>query len=64
VHELMRLGEIGYVRGIEAKLSDLAKLDENKPFTDALRTYVQAFDLGGFLEALRTFDNEKVEQIG
>ncbi len=64
VRELMRLGEIGYVRGIEAKLADLAKLDENKPFTDALRAHVQAFDLDGFLNVLRSFDTEKVEQIG
>ncbi len=61
VRELMRLGEIGYIRGIEAKLADLAKLDDNKPFTDALRGYVQAFDLDGFLTVLRTFDTEKVE---
>ncbi|ENN85457.1 integral membrane sensor hybrid histidine kinase [Rhizobium freirei PRF 81] len=64
VRELMRLGEIGYIRGIEAKLADIAKLDENKPFTDALRARVQAFDLDGFLTTLRAFDIEKVEQIG
>ncbi|AYG60137.1 ATP-binding protein [Rhizobium jaguaris] len=64
VRELIRLGEIGYVRGIEAKLTDLAKLDQNRPFTDALRTYVQAFDIGGFLDFLHKFDNEKVEPIG
>jgi signal transduction histidine kinase/CheY-like chemotaxis protein len=64
VRELMRLGEIGYVRGIEAKLADLAKLEENKPFTDALRTHLQAFDLDGFLNVLHSFDTEKVEQIG
>lgn len=57
----MRLGEIGYVRGIEAKLADLARFEENKPFTDALRARVQAFDLDGFLIMLRTFDSEKVE---
>ncbi|HEY0120740.1 MAG TPA: ATP-binding protein [Rhizobium sp.] len=64
VRELIRLGEIGYVRGIEAKLADLAKLDENQPFTDALRAYVQAFNLDGFLDFLHGFDNEKVEPIG
>ncbi|OEC95908.1 MULTISPECIES: ATP-binding protein [unclassified Rhizobium] len=64
VRELKRLGEIGYIRGIEAKLADLAKLEENKPFTDALRAHVQAFDLDGFLNVLRSFDIEKVEQIG
>ena len=64
VRELMRLGEIGYIRGIEAKLADLAKLDENQPFTDAMRAHVQAFDLGGLLNALHAFDTEKVDQIG
>ncbi|MDL2402049.1 hybrid sensor histidine kinase/response regulator [Rhizobium mayense] len=64
VRELIRLGEIGYVRGIEAKLADLAKLDQNQPFTDALRTYVQAFDIDGFLNFLHRIDNEEVEPIG
>ncbi len=64
VEELLQLGEIGYVRGIEAKLADLAKIDENRPFTDALGVYVKAFDLAGFLNFLRNFDNEKVDSIG
>ena len=64
VQELIRLGEIGYVRGIEAKLADLAKLEENQPFTNALRPYVQTFDLDGFLDFLNKFDDEKVEPIG
>jgi signal transduction histidine kinase/DNA-binding NarL/FixJ family response regulator len=64
VEELMRLAEIGYIRGIEAKLADLAKLDDFKPFTEALRVYIRAFDLTGFLNFLHEFDNEKVEPIG
>ena len=36
VEELIRLGEIGYVRGIEAKLADLAKVEANQPFTEEL----------------------------
>ncbi|MBX4969873.1 hybrid sensor histidine kinase/response regulator [Rhizobium binae] len=63
VQELLRLGEIGYIRGIEAKLSDLAKVDANRPFTEALRPYVAAFDLAGFMTFLHDFD-EKVESIG
>ncbi|QSY93637.1 response regulator [Rhizobium bangladeshense] len=63
VQELLRLGEIGYIRGIEAKLSDLANLEENRPFTEALRPYVAAFDLAGFMTFLNDFD-EKVEYIG
>lgn len=63
VQELLRLGEIGYIRGIEAKLSDLAKLEANRPFTEALRPYVAAFDLAGFMTFLHDFE-EKVEPIG
>ncbi|PDT14942.1 hybrid sensor histidine kinase/response regulator [Rhizobium sp. J15] len=63
VQELLRLGEIGYIRGIEAKLSDLAKVEANRPFTEALRPYVAAFDLTGFMNFLHDFD-EKVESIG
>ncbi|MGO8052239.1 hybrid sensor histidine kinase/response regulator [Rhizobium leguminosarum] len=63
VQELLRLGEIGYIRGIEAKLSDLAKVEANQPFTEELRAYVAAFDLAGFMTFLHDFD-EKVESIG
>ncbi|MBX4926939.1 hybrid sensor histidine kinase/response regulator [Rhizobium binae] len=63
VQELLRLGEIGYIRGIEAKLSDLAKVEANRPFTEALRPYVAAFDLAGFMTFLHDFD-KKVESIG
>ncbi|ARO25378.1 hybrid sensor histidine kinase/response regulator [Rhizobium sp. S9] len=63
VQELLRLGEIGYIRGIEAKLSDLAQVEANRPFTEALRPYVAAFDLAGYMTFLHDFD-EKVESIG
>ncbi|MBB4571887.1 ATP-binding protein [Rhizobium lentis] len=63
VQELLRLGEIGYIRGIEAKLSDLAKLEANRPFTEELRAYVASFDMAGFMTFLHDFD-EKVESIG
>ncbi|MBX5134241.1 response regulator [Rhizobium lentis] len=63
VQELLRLGKIGYIKGIEAKLSDLAKVEANRPFTEALRPYVAAFDLAGFMSFLHDFD-EKVESIG
>ncbi|SCB60548.1 Signal transduction histidine kinase [Rhizobium aethiopicum] len=63
VQELLRLGEIGYIRGIDAKLSDLAKVETNRPFTEALRPYVAAFDLAGFMTFLHDLD-EKVESIG
>lgn len=48
VQELIQLGEIGYVRGIEAKLTEIALNPENQPFAEAVRAYVQAFDLTGY----------------
>jgi len=63
VQELLRLGEIGYIRGIEAKLTDLAKVEANQPFTEELRSYVAAFDLTGFMDFLHKFE-EKGETVG
>jgi CheY-like chemotaxis protein len=56
VQELIRLGEIGYVRGIEAKLAEIARAPEHQPFTDAVRAYVQVFDLAGYDAFLKTLD--------
>ncbi len=64
VRELKRLAEIGYVRGMEAKLADLAEIGENRPFTEPLTGYLKVFDLGGFLNFLKQFDDEKVEPLG
>ncbi|MEK1924958.1 MAG: ATP-binding protein, partial [Rhizobium giardinii] len=58
VEELIRLGEIGYVRGIEAKLADLARSEENQPFTEAVKTYVQAFDLAGYADFLQSINKQ------
>ncbi|TWF54875.1 hybrid sensor histidine kinase/response regulator [Neorhizobium alkalisoli] len=52
VEDLLRLGEIGYVRGIEAKLADLATSEENRPFTEELGAYVKAFDIAGYMKFL------------
>lgn len=59
VAELIRLGEIGYVRGIEAKLAEIASQPEHKPFADAVRDYVQAFDLSGYDAFLKGFEAER-----
>ncbi|MHB0951783.1 MAG: hybrid sensor histidine kinase/response regulator [Allorhizobium sp.] len=64
IEDLMRLGEIGYVRGIEAKLTDLARAEENLPFAEALRAYVQAFDMTGYMAFLKTNDTERAETSG
>lgn len=55
VQELIRLGEIGYLRGIEAKLAESANhAPEHGPFTEAVRAYVQVFDLAGYDAFLKT----------
>jgi CheY-like chemotaxis protein len=59
VQELIRLGEIGYVRGIEAKLMEIARTPEHQPFTEAVRAYVQAFDLAGYDTFLRTLHRQE-----
>lgn len=46
--ELIELGEIGYVRGIEAKLTEIALNPDNRAFAEAARAYVGAFDLAGY----------------
>ncbi len=58
VQDLMRLGEIGYVRGIEAKLAELAREEANRPFTAEVGAYVQAFDLSGYMKYLTSLETE------
>jgi hypothetical protein len=49
IDELMRLGEIGYVRGIEAKLDELAAHSARyQPLIGQLRALASSFDLRGF----------------
>jgi signal transduction histidine kinase/CheY-like chemotaxis protein/purine-cytosine permease-like protein len=52
LRELRSLGEIGYVRGIEAKLAELAAEPAHLPFVATLRAKVQAFDFDGFAQIL------------
>ncbi|WP_105427031.1 hybrid sensor histidine kinase/response regulator [Neorhizobium tomejilense] len=59
VQDLLRLGEIGYVRGIEAKLADLAREEEHRSFTEELGAYVQAFDLAGYMKFLSRLEAER-----
>jgi hypothetical protein len=57
VRDLRQLGEIGYIRGIEAKLADLARTEINVAFTQELATYVQGFDMAGYAAFLGRFEN-------
>ncbi|PZP44037.1 MAG: hypothetical protein DI595_20510, partial [Agrobacterium fabrum] len=64
LEELLRLGEIGYVRGIEAKLADLARLDGNAAFVETSKSFVQGFDMTGYIAFLKTFQPGKEETRG
>jgi signal transduction histidine kinase/FixJ family two-component response regulator len=59
VQELIRLGEIGYIRGIESKLGDLAKHAENRHFTDVMTAHIRAFNIDAYLADLRTLERRE-----
>jgi signal transduction histidine kinase/CheY-like chemotaxis protein/purine-cytosine permease-like protein len=53
VEELTRLGEMGYIAGIEAKLVELESADLGSgPFVTAAREKIRAFDLRGYMKML------------
>jgi signal transduction histidine kinase/CheY-like chemotaxis protein len=58
LQDLLRLGEIGYVRGIEAKLADLAKDETHRPFAEEVGAYIRAFDLSGYMNYLSSLEKE------
>jgi hypothetical protein len=59
LQDLLRLGEIGYVRGIEAKLADLASQDAHRPFAEELGGYVKAFDMAGYMKFLERMETQE-----
>jgi signal transduction histidine kinase len=59
LEELLSLCDIGYIRGIEAKLAELAGLGNNAAFVDTARIHVQAFDLAGLRSFLTSFESDK-----
>jgi CheY-like chemotaxis protein/anti-sigma regulatory factor (Ser/Thr protein kinase) len=59
LQDLLRLGEIGYIRGIEAKLDDLDRSQENLPFTAQARNFVRSFDLTGYAAFIKKFEDKR-----
>ncbi|SER32855.1 Signal transduction histidine kinase [Faunimonas pinastri] len=53
VEELLHLGRIGYVRGIEAKLDEIASEPANDDLVIALRSRVRNFDFAGYASILK-----------
>jgi CheY-like chemotaxis protein len=52
LRELVSLGQIGHVRGIDAKLTELALEPQNGPLVDVLRARMEAYDFAGYAEVL------------
>ena len=64
IEELTRLGEIGFVSGIEAKLTELEAADLGSgPFVTAARERIRAFDLRGYMALLeKEFAREHADE--
>lgn len=60
LQDLIELGEIGYIRGIEAKLAEISREPTHRPFAEEAATYVQAFDLTGYRTFLNRFTEERI----
>jgi signal transduction histidine kinase/DNA-binding response OmpR family regulator len=58
LRDLASLGQIGHVRGIDAKLTELAEDPGNLPLIEALRRHVDAFDFDGYAEVLERVGHE------
>jgi hypothetical protein len=56
VEELLELGRIGYVRGIEAKLAQLETDPAARPFIDAIRGHLRNFDFERYTATLEAID--------
>ena len=54
--DLLQLGQIGYVRGIEAKLTEITEVEpETAAFTAYLRDLVRRFELARYMACLEEF---------
>ena len=58
VEELLRLGRIGFVRGIDRKLAELAETPENGPLVEKLRAHVEVYDFAGYMRVLESVDGD------
>ncbi len=59
LRDLASLGQIGHVRGIEAKLAALAEDPANGPLIEALRRHMAEFDFDGYAETLERVGHEQ-----
>ncbi|RYE57693.1 MAG: response regulator, partial [Hyphomicrobiales bacterium] len=58
LRELANLGQIGHIRGIEAKLTELAGNPDNAPLVSALRGHMESFDFDSYAELIERVGHE------
>ncbi|MCT7377624.1 hybrid sensor histidine kinase/response regulator [Chelativorans salis] len=54
VSELLSLGKIGHVRGIDRKLTELAAMPENALLVERLRAHMEVYDFAGYTKLLES----------
>ncbi|WP_312797052.1 ATP-binding protein [Tianweitania sp.] len=58
IEELLRLGRIGFMRGIDRKLADLSVTPGYRPLIEKLRAHVEVYDFAGYLKLLESMKEE------
>ncbi|OAM79217.1 hybrid sensor histidine kinase/response regulator [Devosia elaeis] len=58
LRDLANLGQIGHVRGIEARLAELAAEPDNMPLVALLRRHMENFDFEAYAETLERMSHE------
>jgi hypothetical protein len=54
--ELLRLGRIGYVKGVESKLAEIANEPRHERFVSEARRHIRAFDFPSYLTLMEGKD--------
>jgi CheY-like chemotaxis protein/anti-sigma regulatory factor (Ser/Thr protein kinase) len=58
VEELMRLGRIGFVRGIDRKLAHVGETPEFRPLVEKLRAHMEVYDFAGYMKVLENVNED------
>ncbi|MFD1745729.1 ATP-binding protein [Rhizobium helianthi] len=59
LQDLIQLAEIGYIRGLESRLTEMTEQENYRAFADASRNYIQSFDMTGLVTFLKQFSEER-----
>ncbi|MEQ1944459.1 ATP-binding protein [Mesorhizobium sp. VNQ89] len=59
LEELIRLGRIGHVRGIDRKLTELAESPGNEALVHTLRSHLDVYDFAGYAKVLESLSKDE-----